>query len=48
MEIQYIIGCAMNANNVIFLVDTTIFSFYIGPFCDMQLSSAVKSKQFYY
>lgn len=35
MEIQYIIGCAMNTNNVIFLAAITNFSFYIRPLSDM-------------
>ena len=48
MEIQYVIGYAMNANNVIFLTDIKSFSFCIMPLCDMQLSSAAKSKHFYY
>lgn len=46
MEIRSIIVYAMNANKVIFLRD--IFSLCIMPIHDVQLSSAAKSKQFYY
>lgn len=47
MELRYIIGYAMNANNVIFLTDIESFSVCIMPLFDMQLSFAAKSKQFY-
>lgn len=44
MEIWYIIGYAMNANDVIFLTDIKSFSLCIMLLCDTY--SAAKSKQF--